>query len=109
MFCNNCGKEIIEDSTFCPNCGNKIGEVKKEKSSSTRDTLLLVAKIFMIIATATSAIFIIPLAWMLPMTLSLHRKMENKEPISVTFKVCTLLFVSLVAGILLLCTDDANN
>ena len=24
MFCNNCGKEISNDSLFCTNCGNKV-------------------------------------------------------------------------------------
>ena len=108
MFCKNCGQEIQDDSVFCQKCGCKVSENGRYTSSNTRDTLLLIAKIFMIIATVSAAVFIIPLAWMLPMTLSLHRKIENNEPISVSFKVCTLLFVSLVAGVLLLCADDDN-
>ena len=24
MFCNKCGKQLTEDTTFCPECGNKI-------------------------------------------------------------------------------------
>ena len=28
MFCENCGKELIEGSKFCPNCGAEDGEVK---------------------------------------------------------------------------------
>lgn len=49
---------------------------------------------------------IIPLAWCIPMTISVHRKLRDKQPISVAFKVCTLLFINLVSGILLLCMKD---
>ncbi len=49
---------------------------------------------------------LIPLAWCIPMTISVHRKLRDKQPISVAFKVCTLLFVNLVSGILLLCMKD---
>lgn len=23
MFCNNCGKELVDNATFCPECGTK--------------------------------------------------------------------------------------
>jgi hypothetical protein len=28
MFCNHCGKTVIEDSLYCPHCGNEIGNNK---------------------------------------------------------------------------------
>lgn len=31
MFCNKCGKEVPNGSSFCPYCGNKIDESIKEK------------------------------------------------------------------------------
>ena len=34
------------------------------------------------------------------------RYINEKKPVSVGFKVCTLLFVSLIAGILMLCDSD---
>ncbi|MGN1227158.1 MAG: NINE protein [Christensenellales bacterium] len=30
MFCNNCGKEINEHSSFCANCGAKVNSVPKQ-------------------------------------------------------------------------------
>lgn len=77
----------------------------------TESGLLTAAKIFMILSCISGAFFyLIPLAWMLPMTISLFGKAKRGQPISVGFKVCTLLFVNLIAGILLLAipSDDAN-
>jgi hypothetical protein len=52
------------------------------------------------------AMTIVPLAWSIPMGIILVRKTRNGEPISTGFKVCILLFVDLIAGILLLCDKD---
>lgn len=40
------------------------------------------------------------------MTVSLCRKLKNKEPIGIGFKICMLLFVNMIAGILLLCMKE---
>ncbi len=42
------------------------------------------------------------------MTIAVSNKLKNKEPISVTLKVCTLIFVNTVSGILLLCMNDES-
>ena len=70
--------------------------------------LATVAKIFMIIGTVASALslFLIPLAWCIPMTMAYWKKLKTGEPISVGFKICTLLFVNTIAGILMLCDKD---
>ena len=49
---------------------------------------------------------LIPLAWEIPMVIVLSDKIKNGKPISTGFKVCTLLFVNTVAGILLLCDKE---
>ena len=64
------------------------------------------AKIFMIIATVVQGIYILPLAWCLPMTLSYCKKVKNNQPIGIGFKICSLLFVNTIAGILMLCDKD---
>lgn len=69
--------------------------------------LSVAAKVFMIISTVVYGLYIIPLAWCLPMTISYSKKIKNGEPVSTGFKVCTLLFVNLIADILMLC--DNNN
>ena len=47
---------------------------------------------------------IIPLAWMIPMTVHSWGIYKGTKDNTVCFGVCTLLFVSLVGGILLLCS-----
>lgn len=103
MFCANCGEQISDNAYICPHCGCKV---QNERASNNKNTLLTVAKIFMIISTVLSGIYLIPLAWCIPMTISLSRKINNGEKISTGFKICVLLFVNLVAGILLLCASD---
>lgn len=70
--------------------------------------LISATKIFMIIGTVVMGLtcFLIPLAWCIPMTISYYKKIENGEPISVGFKICTLLFVNLLAGIFMLVDSD---
>lgn len=90
------------------------GEPQPYPATAPRKTesgLLTAAKVFMILSCISGAFcYLIPLAWMLPMTISLFGKAKRGQPISVGFKVCTLLFVNLIAGILLLAmpSDDAN-
>ena len=51
---------------------------------------------------------LIPLAWSIPMTVIVKKKLNNNEPIGIGFKICTLLFVNLISGILLLCMGNNN-
>ena len=109
MICNKCGEEIMDEAVICPKCGcytenyNPQVEVKNENSVSS---LKKVAKVFMIIGTILMGLYIIPLAWTIPMLINFNCKLETNEKISVGFKVCVLLFVSTIAGILLLCDKD---
>lgn len=109
MFCKKCGKEIEEGVKFCPSCGESVEEtiVKAEVvGKEEHSTMKLIAFIFAIIATITSAAAIIPLCWTIPMTVSIYKAYENEKDLSTGFKVCTLIFLSLVSGILLLCDED---
>ena len=36
MYCNKCGKEIIDDSNFCSYCGSKIEEFKVNSNESSQ-------------------------------------------------------------------------
>ncbi|MCI9087807.1 MAG: zinc-ribbon domain-containing protein, partial [Clostridia bacterium] len=38
MFCNNCGKEVNEDSVFCNYCGNCLKSIEA-KQESTKPSL----------------------------------------------------------------------
>ncbi len=69
-------------------------------------TLATVVKIFMIIGCVAQGWMIIPLAWCLPMTISVFKSLKTGRPIGMGMKICTLLFVSLVSGVCLLCMKD---
>ncbi len=104
-YCSHCGHEVNDEAEICVNCGCRVSR-KSSSDSDTKNTLGLIAKILMIISCVTCGFFLLPLAWCIPMTLAVSRKLQNNEPISVGLKVCTLLFVNTVAGILLLCMGD---
>ena len=121
MYCKNCGNQVDDKAVICTKCGclTDLGEKMnlgqqnsspKAKTSSgcSSNTLGLVAKILMIISTVICGLYLIPLAWMLPMTICLSKKLKNNQPISVGFKICILLFVNTISGILLLCMKDEN-
>ena len=100
--CSKCGSQIDAKEGICPICGNETEKKTKEIS-----TLKTVAKIFMIIGCVVSGFyFLIPLIWTIPMTMKYCNSIKNNQPISTGFKICTLLFVNLVAGILMLCDKD---
>ena len=65
-------------------------------------TLRLVAFILALISTITMGFAIIPLAWMIPMTVMTWQIYKGKRANTVGFGVCTLIFLNLVSGILLL-------
>lgn len=71
-------------------------------SRSEDGTLRLIAFIFCIISTVCSSWLIVPLAWMIPMSVVCWGIYKGTRPNTTAFGVCTLLFVSIVAGILLL-------
>ena len=102
-FCSHCGKEVNEDAVVCINCGC---EISSKKGNTNSNSLKDIAKIFMIISAVLYAWCLIPLIWCIPMITSLSNKMRTGEKVTTSFKVCTLLFVSLIAGILLLCDKE---
>lgn len=110
-FCPNCGAEVFEDAVVCVKCGRPLSgnapaasqpPVVEEVQPST---LATIAKVFMIIGTVFMSLFTfcIALAWCLPMTISYCNKIKKGIPVSTGFKVCSLLFVNTIAGILMIC------
>ncbi|WP_225433029.1 MULTISPECIES: DUF2510 domain-containing protein [Bifidobacterium] len=65
-------------------------------------TLRMVAFILNIISIAATFWLIIPLAWMIPMTVRSWGIYKGTKPNTMAFGICTLLFCSLIGGILLL-------
>ena len=73
--------------------------------TDTDRNLRLVAFIFCILSLVGSCWLIIPLAWMIPMSVISWGIYKGTKANTVAFGVCTLIFCSLVAGILLLCSN----
>ncbi len=108
-FCSKCGKELCDEAVICTGCGCAVEGVTAVQGRAKRNEasgLQLAAKILMIVGAVTTGWCLIPLAWTIPMTVSYCNKIKNNEPVSTGFKICSLLFVSVIAGILMLCNDE---
>ena len=135
-FCQECGEKILSNAVVCPHCGclQRIDNNVEEKHEKVEHTGAIgVAQVFMILSCilfgVSSLVFIIVLASGIPdqsfrsvlasllfdlflffvslgMTATLGDTIKNKEHISTAFKVCTLLFVNFISGIILLCDQE---
>ena len=103
-YCSKCGKEVVDEAEYCPGCGCRIASTSG--SSDGKETMRTVAKVFMILGCISVGWALIPLAWCIPITVSIFKSLHGKRPISTAMKICTLIFVSVVSGICLLCADD---
>lgn len=107
-YCTHCGAEIMDDAVICVHCGCKVESksAAATATSSSNSVLATIVKIFMILSTISLGFLLIPLAWCIPMTVSVFGKLDRKETIGTGMKVCVLLFVDKIAGICLLCMND---
>lgn len=110
-FCVHCGAEIHEEAVICVKCGrtvesNKPVAVQPVQQSGGDDTLATVVKVFLILGCVSQGWLIIPLAWCLPITISIFKSLKEGRPISTGLKICSLIFVNMIGGICLLCMDD---
>ena len=71
-------------------------------ANETDRTLRLIAFIFCVLSTLSVGWLIVPLLWMVPMTVRCWGIYQGTKPNTGAFGVCTLIFLSVVAGILLL-------
>ncbi|MDR0513737.1 MAG: DUF2510 domain-containing protein [Coriobacteriaceae bacterium] len=71
----------------------------------TDDSLKLIAFVFSLVSTISVGILLVPLIWMVPMTVISWGIYKGTKRNTVAFGVCTLLFVNLISGVLLLCSQ----
>ena len=128
VVCIHCGCMIDRPKQTNKGIAQNISSSNQAKVSG----LKIAAKVFMIISVSLDAVYfffmlglalvasaptnadflglgfmyLIPLIWQIPMLGCFLNKIRNGEPISIGFKVCTLIFFSLIAGILLLCDQE---
>ena len=105
-FCQQCGAEIHDQAILCTKCGCAVSPEKVGKENGGKDGLAVASKIFLILGCILQGWLLIPLAWCLPITISICGKMKRDEPTGSGLKVCALLFANLIGGILLLCRSD---
>ncbi len=128
-FCSKCGAKQEANINF-NTTSYASTSYNSQSSSESRNNLQLAAMIFMIISCASCVLSfimnaitnpnnfapgyavlfamssLVPLLWILPMTIVYITKTKKKEKVSTSFKVCSLIFASLFAGILMLCDND---
>ena len=105
-YCPNCGSQISAQAVVCVNCGCAVSNTPGYNTGAKSSGMTTAAKVLMILGTIFMGIYILPLAWCLPLTIVYCKKVKNNEPIGTGFKVCCLLFVSLLGGIFMLCDKD---
>lgn len=130
-YCSHCGAEIEDEAAICVHCGCATNDNKPKAANNNMGKIALIFMIIGCIGTPLSVltqilgffdsaetmilgiigiiIGLLPLAWCIPMTVHFSRKYKNGESVGVGFKVCTLLFVNLIAGILMFCMPSDNN
>lgn len=90
-------------STVNVNVATTAQLVEKTYPRSDSDkTLCLIAFILNVITCVCLCWTIIPLAWLIPMTVHTWGIYQGKKPNTVVFGVCTLIFCDIISGILLL-------
>ncbi|MCI6357113.1 MAG: zinc-ribbon domain-containing protein [Erysipelotrichaceae bacterium] len=106
-YCTKCGNKLVDEAVICPKCGcmvdNGLQTLKKVETTGRYTT---VAKVFLIIGAVLKGTYLIPLLWAIPMTVGYFQKIKDGEKISTGYKVCCLLFVSVIGGIFMLCDND---
>lgn len=106
-YCVHCGAEIFDEAVICVKCGRKVETTKPVPiQSKGDDTMEIVVKIFLILGCVAQGWMLLPLAWCLPITISIFTAMKENRPIGTGLKVCALLLVNMIAGICLLCMNE---
>ena len=132
-YCSRCGAQLFDEAVICIKCGCAVapagipGQEKtlKKSSSGMRTAAFVLMIIKLSIFTFYSLlclisgialgeidyliaglILLVPFSWQLPMLIYCGMKRKSGEAIGVGFKVCTLIFFNLIAGILLLCEEN---
>ena len=106
-YCVHCGNEIHDEAIVCVKCGRSVTSPLPAPAEKQKDdTMVTVVKILLIMGCIAQGWLLIPLAWCLPITISIFNSFRDNRPIGTGLKVCSLLFVNTIASICLLCMND---
>ncbi|MBR5773779.1 MAG: hypothetical protein IKY44_02890 [Clostridia bacterium] len=105
-YCEKCGNSACDEAAICVKCGNSFPSAAAE---ATNSALASIIKVFMVLGCISTGLLIIPLLWSIPLTISVFRSLRKGKPIGSFVKICSLLFVNLIAGICMFFVNDNKN
>ena len=111
-YCIRCGTQLDDSAQFCSNCGQRVDypacppQSARCVNDDRNSALNTVIKVFMVLGCIASGWLLIPLCWSVPMTVTFFNRVRDGRRVGLGLKICSLLFVSLVAGICMLCRDE---
>lgn len=123
--CTNCGNHFHQDKKTCPsceakmpskfsictNCGYSFKSDKKlfetDNSVNNPSPLQIISLSLMIIASITLSLCLlfIPLLWCIPMIIYYANNIRKQKTTHIAFKICTIIFVGIIPGIIMLFDD----
>ncbi len=95
--------DIVVGALLCIVFGSSLALILKETLKAYLDTFTesLLDSLWII-----GILILIPLVYIIPMTLHVYKAYKGEKELSLAFKICLLLFVSIIGGILLLLDDE---
>ena len=108
-FCSHCGSEVNPEAVICVKCGCALNNNKVSSNGVSRcsDELKTLVNVFFILRMISSIWAIcIPLIWVIPMYKKSMAYLNGEIEMDQGYKICVLLFASLVPGIVLLTIND---
>lgn len=108
MYCKNCGKEIDDKAVICVGCGCAVESNEQVITMPESTIIQTIVKVFMVLSCIAAGLVIIPLIWTIPMTVHYFKATKENRPVSIAFKICSLLFVNMIPGILMFFDGSEN-
>ena len=117
--CNQCGTIVSDDEKICNNCGGEAFDAAPDFNTAPEvnganggnkpvggTILQKLSKVLMVISCIAGGLLILPLAWLIPITVVYCKKVKSGKKVGVGFKICVLLFVNVFAGVSMLCDSS---
>lgn len=129
-YCKYCGNELLDNTTVCPYCNKSITVNSNYILVAIVKILMILTLIgFFIIGTTflvllnlippggleAASLFIIfgcltiscilPLFWLIPMCIYYFIATKKKKKVSMSFKICSLIFGFFLPAIFMICAD----
>lgn len=94
-------RQLLEDNPYLE---MNFNDIPLDQMTSTE--IAQFAEILRIIMIVIGVCCLIPLCWTIPMSIKIFKAMKEGTVLKTGFKICTLIFVNLITGIVLLCSSD---